>query len=433
MILSDKKYFNEPYYGFFRINYKGGLIILFSIILSIVTVNTGMSKYFYRFVELPFKIGFGNILIDHSFKSWVNNFIMPFFFFLMGLALKRELIFLNNNLKKSIPLMITISLFLFLPLIFIKTFFKKFIISEILYLLATDIILVMFVLNIFSAKINSEIKSYILSFSIIINTILMILIIRDHNREFNFYYFLMALSVFVYLIFFNIIKIKLTIIYLILAFIIIFLFYIAGLNLSSISLLVAFIIPVNRKIRIKNFYNLINENMKFFSSRDEKKVFLTNDQIIAIDRMKIALDKVQGPLQYIEHSLHNLVVYLILPIFVFINLGFSLDFGKNLSFVNIFILNFFVLLIKSLAFWLSIQFIKFLKLENPFPDNILFNISISFISSINLILAIFLLINTNSNVLIITTSKISILICCLIAIFLGVIFLFFSKKLENKY
>lgn len=432
MILKNYKYINEPYYGFFRIDYQGGILIVLSILLSVITVNLGFSKYFYKLIEIPIKIGIGDKLISYNLKYWVNEFLMSIFFFLMGLALKREIIFFRSNFKKSIPIILTVFICFFIPYISIKLIFREFKINEILYVFSTDILIIMFILNLFSSKVTSDLKSYIISYSIIMNTLLLILIMKENGRDFNLYYFLIGISLFIYLVFFNIIKIKLTVIYVILAITIVVMLYKAGLNLSCTALFVALIIPANRKIRIKNFYNLINENLKLFTSKDEKKTFLTNEQIMAIDRMKIALDKVQGPLEYLEHSLHNFVIYFILPLFIFINTGtFFGNFRFN-NYSNIIYLNVFTLFVKSLSFFLCIMILKLIKIENPFSGNFFKNIAISFISSAGFIVSIFILLHSSNNDLFVSFSKIGILITMFTSIFLGSIFMILSERKNNN-
>ena len=59
-------------------------------------------------------------------------------------------------------------------------------------------------------------------------------------------------------------------------------------------------------------------------SGNSKAPLLSRDQIQGIDDLEDWTEKVQSPLQHLEHRLHNWVAYLIMPVFALSNSGVQL-------------------------------------------------------------------------------------------------------------
>ena len=70
----------------------GGKLILVAALLSLVVVNSPLSDEFNHFWQLPFSIGLGSWSLSLDLRHWVNQGLMAFFFLVVGLEIKRELI-----------------------------------------------------------------------------------------------------------------------------------------------------------------------------------------------------------------------------------------------------------------------------------------------------------------------------------------------------
>jgi len=74
---------------------------------------------------------------------------------------------------------------------------------------------------------------------------------------------------------------------------------------------------------------------EFRVAGDGKSPVLSKEQVEYIDDLEDWTSKVQSPLQHLEHSLHNWVAYLIIPIFAFANAGVNLSTGTDLNYTLI--------------------------------------------------------------------------------------------------
>ena len=66
-------------------------------------------------------------------------------------------------------------------------------------------------------------------------------------------------------------------------------------------------------------------------SADPSSPLLSKKQIEGIDSLEDWTEKVQSPLQHLEHKLHNWVAYLIMPLFALSNAGVAFQGGGSLD------------------------------------------------------------------------------------------------------
>lgn len=70
----------------------GGKLILVAALLSLVVVNSPLSNQFDAFWHLPLSVGIGSWSLSLDLRHWVNEGLMAFFFLVVGLEIKRELV-----------------------------------------------------------------------------------------------------------------------------------------------------------------------------------------------------------------------------------------------------------------------------------------------------------------------------------------------------
>ena len=92
------------------------------------------------------------------------------------------------------------------------------------------------------------------------------------------------------------------------------------------GVLMAFTIPVRTQIDSTEFTSVLPRVVEDFKgANDPEHLILTDEQIEHLNELETCMDKVQSPLQHLEHRLHNWVAYFIMPIFAFANAGVVLS------------------------------------------------------------------------------------------------------------
>ena len=80
----------SPFERFLRQTTAGGVILMVATVLTLVVANSPWGAPFRQFWEQTFRLEFGVHSLEMTLQHWINEGLMAFFFLLVGLELKRE-------------------------------------------------------------------------------------------------------------------------------------------------------------------------------------------------------------------------------------------------------------------------------------------------------------------------------------------------------
>ena len=84
--------FTEPFARFLKIEAAAGGMLLIATFTALLLSNSAWSTPFLAFWETPLGLNFGSLDFTRSLRHWINDGLMTFFFFVIALELKRELV-----------------------------------------------------------------------------------------------------------------------------------------------------------------------------------------------------------------------------------------------------------------------------------------------------------------------------------------------------
>jgi NhaA family Na+:H+ antiporter len=95
---------------FFKSESSGGILMIFATILAMILANSSMAQSYMTFINMPIKLGFGAQAVIEPLKEWVKDILMVFFFLLVGMELKCEMLegSLSNKKQILLPLLAAI-------------------------------------------------------------------------------------------------------------------------------------------------------------------------------------------------------------------------------------------------------------------------------------------------------------------------------------
>jgi len=78
--------------NFLQLESAGGLVLMGAAALALVAANSPLAGYYDLFIETPVEVRIGGFEIAKPLLLWVNDGLMAVFFFLVGLEVKREIL-----------------------------------------------------------------------------------------------------------------------------------------------------------------------------------------------------------------------------------------------------------------------------------------------------------------------------------------------------
>jgi len=270
---------------FLKLESAGGILLMIAAALAIVLANTPFNSYYELLLSTPVEVRVGNLEIAKPLLLWINDGLMAVFFLLVGLELKRELIEGELSDKRNIilPAVGAVGGMLVPALIYIyfnlddPTALKGWAIPA-----ATDIAFALGILTLLGSRVPISIKIFLTSLAIFddIGAILIIAL-----------FYTSKLSVF-------------------------------ALIFAVFCIVVLFIIS-KRGTTSKSPYILVG--VILWVSMLKSGVHATLAGVMLAMFIPIKADSETGvsPLKSMEHDLHSIVAFFILPVFAFANAGIN--------------------------------------------------------------------------------------------------------------
>ena len=273
--------------NFLKLESAGGILLIFASIIAMVLANTSLDQYYQLLLSTPVEVRVGGLEIAKPLLLWINDGLMAVFFFLVGLELKRELLEGELSDKRNIILpgvgaiggmVIPAAIYLYFngsDEVAVKGWAIP---------AATDIAFALGVLTLLGSRVPISIKIFLTSLAIF----------DDIG-----------------------------------AIIIIAIFYTSKISITAL-VVVAICIPIlafmnKRNLLSKSPYILIGIIMWIATLKSGVHATLAGVILAMFIPLRSNTDPNVSPLKSMEHDLHSVVAFFVLPIFAFANAGISLS------------------------------------------------------------------------------------------------------------
>ena len=320
------RFINEEAYG--------GVILIIATIAAMFWANSSFYDS-YHYIWHDYKVGFvwGKINMVASLHHWINDGLMALFFFVVGLEIKREVMGgeLSSIKKASLPIAAAVGGML-LPALFYAIAVVKYpeYINGWGIPMATDIAFALGLLAMLGNRVPLNLKIFLTALAIAddLGAVLVIAIFYTESIDYN--ELLYAGICLLILIAANFAGIRRTLFYAILGFAGVWIAFVySGVHATIAGVLIALTIPARTKINEESYIDKLMLYLNKFKKEesDTKSTLLTKNQVHILAEIQNLNDKAITPLQRLEHTLHPLTAYFILPVFALSNAGVHID-GK---------------------------------------------------------------------------------------------------------
>jgi len=273
--------------SFFRLESAGGLLLIASAVLAILFANSPLEPIYQLLLSTPVEIRVGALEIAKPLLLWINDGLMAVFFFLVGLELKRELLEGELSDKKNIILPGVGAIGGMVVPALIYLYFNHddpVAVNGWAIPAATDIAFALGILSLLGSRVPTSIKIFLTSLAIF----------DDIG-----------------------------------AIIIIALFYTSKISLLALFV-VAACVPVlfylnRRNVISKSPYILIGLIMWTALLKSGVHATLAGVALAMFIPIRSNENPSYSPLKSLEHDLHSVVAFFVLPVFAFANAGLNLS------------------------------------------------------------------------------------------------------------
>ena len=273
--------------NFLRMESAGGILLMAAAVLAMLAANSPAAGLYALFIDTPVEIRVGALQIAKPLFLWVNDGLMAIFFFLVGLELKREFVEgeLSQPSKVMLPAIGAVGGMVVPVGIYValnggdERAMQGWAIPA-----ATDIAFALGILSLLGSRVPTSLKVFLVSLAIF----------DDLG-----------------------------------AIIIIAIFYSADLSLEAllIALLCLVILSVFswRRVASVSSYILVGIVMWVAVLKSGVHATLAGVALAAFIPMRDKDEPGRSPLRELEHDLHQVVAFGVLPMFAFVNAGISLS------------------------------------------------------------------------------------------------------------
>lgn len=272
--------------NFLRLESSGGIVLFIAAVLAMIIANTPLEQYYNLLIETPVEVRVGSLEIAKPLLLWINDGLMAVFFFFVGLELKREILEgeLSDRKNIALPAFAAVGGMIIPALIYVAINWGDDVALQGWAIpAATDIAFALGILALLGARIPIGLKVLLVS----------VAIFDDIG-----------------------------------AIIIIALFYTSDLSLTALLVATAFL-PVLyilnwRGVTSVTPYLFIGLIMWVAVLKSGVHATLAGVLLALFIPMRDPKQPDRSPLKELEHDLHHMVAFGILPVFAFANSGISL-------------------------------------------------------------------------------------------------------------
>ncbi len=322
---------------FFNTISNGGFLLFAAAVLALIWSNLSPEGYAH-FWHQEVTLSFGNQGLSHSLAHWVNDALMTFFFFTVGLEIKREMLVggLSDVKKAALPVAAALGGMVVPALIYFFIVGTGAGASGWGIPMATDIAFSLAVLSTLGKRVPFGIRLFLTAFAIADDLGAILVIALFYTPQIHLSYLAGAAGICVILFILNKAWVRNPLIYMVMGGFLWFMIGHSGLHATITGVLVAMFVPAKGKFNTDVFLRMVRDRLNDITceSGDCGHSIMENQQHLeAVHGIYQACHWIETPLQNMEHAMERWIAYLVMPLFALANAGIvlgGLDIGAAL-------------------------------------------------------------------------------------------------------
>jgi len=324
-----------PFEQFVHDESAGGLVLLAAAVLALVLANSALHAAYHHFFEQTLTLAVGGFTLAKSLHHWINDGLMALFFLLVGLEIKRELLYgeLASLDRAILPAVAAVGGVVAPALIYAGINAGGPGIDGWAIPMATDIAFAVGILALLAGRVPLPLVSFLVALAIVDDLIAVIVIALFYTAKLNLTALAAAFVVWGVMWVLNLANVRGNTPYLLLGLVLWVLMPKAGVHATLAGVMTALTIPASSRHQALDFSAAARRLLDLFDRRvdpDPHRI-VDDEQKAVLHALSETVRMTKSPLQRLEHRLHLPVAFAIVPVFAFANAGVALPFAELVS------------------------------------------------------------------------------------------------------
>ena len=318
----------------FTIRKVDSTVVLFlATIVALIVANSPLRDLYHNLLAIPINLNILGLDIFHyhgepmSFLVFANDVLMVFFFFVVGLDIKQQLLVgeLSSVKKAMMPVVGAIGGMIVPILLFWLIAPAGDASRGAAIPMATDIAFVLAVLMVLKDHVPVSLRVFMTTLAVADDIGGIIVIALFYSSGINLLMLGLGLAVVALLALLGRSGVRNIVIYMIGLFVVWFFFLQSGIHTTIAGVMVALTVPMTTSVSRHQLSHLAGTVSKILPHTEDAQkgqtTHLDGADIALINSLRQSASRAIPPVQHLEHALTSWVNYLILPIFAFVNAG----------------------------------------------------------------------------------------------------------------
>lgn len=314
--------------AFIRRETTGGLVLMIATILALILANSKFSDFYQSLIQMPFGIQLGSWAIKSTLQDCINSGLMSFFFLIVGLELKREMLVgdLSDPRAAALPLIGAFGGMLMPAFIYVYFNINTPGISGWGIPMATDIAFAVGLLALLGNRIPNALIVFLVALAIADDLGSVLVIALFYTEKLHLVSLVGSGVLILGLLSLNLLGIRRSLPYFIIGVLLWAALLKSGIHATLAGIFTAAFIPAYSQYDPLDYSHFLKRRINDFSvSYQSENNIIKNNELRSIARLiEDHTKSVQTPLQRLEHRFHLPVTLIIVPLFALFNAGVAL-------------------------------------------------------------------------------------------------------------
>jgi NhaA family Na+:H+ antiporter len=321
----------RPFQRFIKTEAAGGVLLLLSAAAALIAANSPWAGAYEHLWSIPFGVTLPDHAVSMTLHEWINDGLMAVFFLLVGLEIKRQLIAgeLSSPRMAALPIAGALGGMVVPAGIYLLANHGGVAARGWAIPMATDIAFALGTLALVAPRLPLGAKVFLTALAIVDDMGAVIVIALFYTLALNWTALSLAVVSMAVLVALNRLRVGALFPYLVAGLLLWSFVHQSGMHSTIAGVLLALTIPTRTRINAAEFSAEARALLDDFDRTEtgDLLVLTSRGQEDAVFSLTDASRGVTGPLLRLEHALHSLSAFVIMPLFALANAGITI--GTN--------------------------------------------------------------------------------------------------------